>query len=251
MSFKDHFSDQSAAYREYRPQYPKALYAYLAQQVEARDLAWDCATGNGQAAHGLTRYFSRVIATDASESQIENALPDPHIHYQVCPAEHASLANQSTDLITVAQALHWFDLDAFAEEVHRVLKPNGLLAVWTYNLMSVNPEIDRVIEHLYRQTLDTYWPPERIIVENNYRSIHFPDYLQEMETPQFSMQTDWTLEQLLGYLKTWSAVKRYQQATEENPVEAVKRAFISAWGNNEQVRTVSWPLSLRLWQKVT
>lgn len=250
MSFKDHFSDQSAAYREYRPQYPKELYAYLAQQVEVRDLAWDCATGNGQAAHGLAAYFSKVVATDASESQIQNALPSSQIHYQICPAEHSSLPNLSTDLITVAQALHWFDLDAFTQEVHRVLKPNGLLAVWTYNLMSVNSEIDGIIQYLYRHTLDTYWPPERVIVENNYRDIHFPNNLQEMETPQFSMQTDWTLEQLLGYLKTWSAVKRYQQAIRKNPVDVLEKEFISAWGNDEQVRTISWPLSLRLWQKI-
>ena len=173
-SFKDHFSAHASAYARYRPRYPEALFAYLASLCPAHDLAWDCATGNGQAARSLTEHFARVVATDASADQLAHAAPHEQITYHVAPAAQSPLASHSADLVTVAQALHWLDLDAFYAEVRRVLKPGGVLAVWTYGLLRINPAVDAVIQRLYTDIVGAYWPPERRHVEDGYRALAFP-----------------------------------------------------------------------------
>ena len=245
--FKDHFSDQSANYSAYRPRYPEALFTYLASITPGHAHAWDCATGSGQAAVALARHYRNVTATDASASQIQNAEQFRNITYKVEPAECTSIAPASVDLITVAQALHWFDLPAFTQEVLRVLKPQGVLAVWTYGLVDITPTLDAVIQHLYTTTLDLYWPPERMLVEQGYTNVSFP--LQEITPPHIVMQSEWDLSQLTGYLCTWSAVKKYTAAIGNNPVEQIYTELVRLWGDPQQPRKINWPLTLKIWQR--
>ena len=246
MSFKDHFSTQADNYARYRPHYPAELYRYLASLPAARQLAWDCATGSGQAAVALAESFAQVIATDASPQQLERAQPHQRVRYQVAMAESAPLADASVDLITVAQALHWFDLDAFAGEARRVLKPGGILAVWTYVLTEVSPPVDAIVEHLYRDILGRWWPPERELVENRYADIQLP--FTELETPAFTMQADWSMAQLTGYLDSWSAVQRYRDANRHHPLDDIIEPLKAAWGRPEQAKMVRWPLVLRVYR---
>lgn len=243
MRFKDHFSGHSTLYSRYRPDYPPSLYRFLAEQAPQQELAWDCATGSGQAALGLAEHFSHVIATDASAAQLKQATPHPRVEYLVAPAEQVPLADHSVDLITVAQALHWFDLDGFYHEVRRVLRPDGVLAVWSYNLLQCEPAIDAVLNHFYAKTIGPWWPPERVHIENGYQDLAFP--FTEEKSPDFAMQAQWSLPQLSGYLRTWSAVQRYQKEQGVDPVTLIEAGLAELWGEAEQVRIIRWPLSLR------
>lgn len=243
MGFKDHFSGHSMLYSRYRPTYPAALYRFLAEASPSRTLAWDCATGSGQAALGLAAHFERVIATDASAAQLKQAVPHQRVDYLVAPAERAPLGADSADLVTVAQALHWFDLDGFYREVRRVLKPGGVLAVWSYNLLECERAIDEVLSAFYAETVDPWWPPERVHIEQGYRDLPFP-FIEE-KNPAFAMQAEWSLPQLLGYLRTWSAVQRYQAERGSDPVTLIEPELAALWGDPEQRRTIRWPLSLR------
>lgn len=245
--FKDHFSDKSADYSTYRPHYPANLFAYLASITPGNSLAWDCATGSGQAALSLIEHFDHVIATDASENQIRNATVKSGVTFRTEPAEQTTIDSATVDLITVAQALHWFDLIQFTREVTRVLKPKGVLAIWTYGLFTVSPQIDQLIHQLYQVTLEQFWPPERKLVESGYSDIHFP--LQEIVAPSFNMQTDWNLAQLCGYLKTWSAVKKYESEHGVNPVAMIYKTLAEQWGDSMQQYNIQWPLTLRVWIK--
>jgi SAM-dependent methyltransferase len=242
--FKDHFSDRSREYGCFRPDYPESLYAYLAEHAPGRDLAWDCACGSGQAALGLARHFRRVVATDASAEQIAAARPAANVEYRVAAAETSGLPGRSLDLVAVAQALHWFDLDRFYAEVGRVLKPNGLLAAWSYDLLRIDPEIDALIGDLYRNELGPYWPPERRWVELGYQGLRFP--FPELTPPPLAMQAEWPLSRLLGYLGTWSAVRGYREALSRDPLARLEPGLRSLWGNPARVRRVHWPLSLRI-----
>ncbi|MGA8180185.1 MAG: class I SAM-dependent methyltransferase [Desulfobacterales bacterium] len=245
--FKDHFSGASEQYSQYRPDYPADLFRFLSSIATGHDLAWDCATGSGQAARGLAKYFHKVIATDASEQQIEHAIHHENISYQVAPAHKSTLQAGSIDLITVAQALHWFEFDRFYEEARRVLKPSGIIAVWTYNLLTISPEIDKIIKFFYADVVGKFWPPERRRVENGYESIPFP--FHRLPSPSFHMSAEWTLKQLLGYLGTWSAVKRYRDRKGKNPIESIEKDLTRAWDNPSGVRVVNWPLSVMVGKK--
>ena len=173
MSFKDHFSNQAADYARFRPRYPREMFEYLGTTAPGRKLAWDCATGNGQAAVELAEVFDRVIATDASEKQIANAQPHERVEYRVAPAEESSVESDSIDVIVVAQALHWFDLDRFYAEARRVLKPRGVLAASAYNLLRIEPAIDAIVDRYYHEVVGPFWPPERKLVEN-FGDLPFP-----------------------------------------------------------------------------
>jgi SAM-dependent methyltransferase len=242
-TFKDHFSGHAADYAKFRPSYPPELFDYIASISPSRGLAWDCATGNGQAAVGLAENFARVIATDASAQQIDGAEPHPGISYRVAPAEASRIDPNSVDLILVAQALHWFDMERFFTEVKRVLKQNGILAISTYTHVSVNPEIDAILSKFYHETTGPYWPPERELVETNFQSIHFP--FPELPPRQFQMRQLWTLAQLTGYLGTWSATKRFTAAHGFDPVDSLMQELGSVWNDRERARQVNWPLKLR------
>jgi len=244
--FKDYFSDQSQDYNQYRPHYPAQLFDYLASISSGHDRAWDCATGSGQTAVALTPYFNEVVATDASENQIRHAVRRDNLVYRCELAENTSFEDASLDLVTVSQALHWFDIEAFTAEVQRVLRPGGILAAWCYGLHRIDPEVDRVIDHFYGPLLKGFWPPERRDIEQGYRNVHIP--LKQLDAPVFDMQARWTLSQLTGYLRTWSSVKRYQADKGENPVDIIHDRLLGAWGNPQDRKLLSWPLSLRLWK---
>lgn len=249
-AFKDHFSAASDRYAAYRPDYPAALFVWLAGlrprsgTSAARDTAWDCATGSGQAALGLAPHFRRVIASDASAEQIRHAAPHPGIEYRVAPAEASGLADRSVDLVTVAQAAHWFDLPCFYAEVARVLKPGGVLALWGYGRMVLPGEMDAPFRRFYAETVGPYWPPERALIDDAYRSLDFP--FAEVAAPAFAIEVEWTLPRLLDYLSTWSAVKRYQAEQTHDPLPALMAELLPAWGDSETARQLEWPLFLRV-----
>jgi SAM-dependent methyltransferase len=243
MKFKDHFSVHSVDYAKHRPSYPRELFQYLASVAPARERAWDCATGNGQAARGLADFFSKVIATDASQSQVDNASAYPGVEYRVSTAEETTIKPASIDLVTVAQALHWLDLDRFYREVQRVLRPKGVLAVWCYNLLEISPEADRSLLTFYMDTIGEYWPPERHIVEDSYRSLCFP--FAELKPPPFHMEAIWSLPELLGYVGTWSATQRFIATRGVDPVPALGEELSAFWGSPERKKRVKWPLQVR------
>jgi len=242
--FEDHFSADSPGYRANRPGYPDTLFDHLAAVAPRHELAWYCATGSGQAATGLARHFRRVIATDASAQQITSAVSLPSIEYRVAAAEHSGLDARSVDLCTVAQSLHWFDLDSFYAEVNRVLVAGGMLAIWSYNLLTVTPALDAVIRRLYHDILGPYWPPQRQLVEQGYADIPFP--FEPLPSPQFEMAAQWKFAQLTGYLRTWSAVQRYLREKGADPVASVEAELLAAWGKPGLLHAVRWPLVLRL-----
>jgi len=244
MHFKDYFSKRSEDYAKYRPVYPGELFKHLASIAPSRELAWDCATGNGQAACALAEFFELVMATDASASQLEHATEHERVVYKVASAEGSGLKSGSVDLITVAQALHWFDLDKFYAEVKRVLKAEGVLAVWSYNLIEISTEIDKVVKKFYKEIVGPYWPPERRLVEEGYNSISFP--FHEIETPQFEMLARWTLDDLLGYLSTWSATQKFIEKNNADPVASINDELLALWGASEEIKQVRWPLKLRV-----
>jgi SAM-dependent methyltransferase len=240
MTFKDHFSRDSRSYAEYRPTYPAELFAWLASVSPGDRLAWDVGTGNGQAAVALTTHFEHVWATDPSDQQLRAALQHPRVSYLVA-AEEDGLANESTDLVTVAQALHWFDRPKFWNEVRRVLRREGVIAVWCYELQHVSPEIDAIINRFYHETVGPYWTPDRKLVEEGYRTVEFP--FDELVAPPFAMTAEWTLDHQVGYLGTWSAVGRYRKENGVDPVELVLPELARVWG--DRTRRVEWPLSVR------
>lgn len=243
--FQDHFSSQSKCYRHYRPGYPPVLFEWLAKLCQRRQTAWDCATGNGQAAIDLAGHFEHVIATDASADQLAAAIPCEQVSYLRARAESSALANGSMDLITVAQAAHWFDHAHFNREVARVLRPGGVLAIWTYGLGGIDAQIDPVLQYFYEKVVDPYWPPERAHVASGYRSIPFP--FREHAAPELHISAAWTLDDLLGYLSSWSASQRYRQATGVDPVAIWHDRFLESWGGDgSQIKTMRWPLLLRV-----
>ncbi len=241
--FKDHFSSGSGRYAAFRPDYPRQLFSWLADQCAAKDMAWDCATGSGQAALGLAPHFARVIATDASAEQIHHAAPHAAVDYRVAPAEASGLPDASVDLVTVAQAAHWFDLSVFHAEVRRVLKPGGVVALWGYGRLTLPGALDAPIEHFYADTVGPWWPPERALIEDAYRSLNFP--FAEMGAPAFCIEVHRTLDRLLDYLSTWSAVKRYQAARDEDPLPPLRDELAPGWGDPTRPKALRWPLFLR------
>ena len=243
-TFKDHFSSASDRYAAYRPDYPAALFAWLAGLCAERELAWDCATGSGQAALGLAPHFHRVVATDATAEQIRHAAPHPLIDYRLAPAEASGLVDHGVDLVTAAQAAHWFDLPRFYAEAARVLKSGGAIAVWGYGQMLLPGGMDARFQRFYAETVGPYWPPERALIDDAYRSLDFP--FAEIESPAFAIEVGWTLPRLMDYLSTWSAVKRYQAARGRDPLPALLAEIRILWGDPEAARALQWPLFLRV-----
>jgi SAM-dependent methyltransferase len=242
--FADHFSRAAGEYASFRPRYPEPLFGWLAEQVPDRHRAWDCATGSGQAALALAPYFREVVASDASLAQLRHAARAGAVRYAAMTAERPALADDSFSLVTVAQALHWFDRAAFFAEVHRVLVRGGLFAAWRYGLASIDPEVDAVVGRFYSETVGPYWPPERALVESGYSQLEFP--FEELASPRFVMEADWTLSQLAGYLSTWSAVSRYRAERREDPVPALARELERVWPSAAEPRIVRWPLEVRV-----
>ena len=241
--FSDHFGKVAGQYADFRPHYPSALFEWLSAQCQDHDLVWDCGAGSGQASVALAEYFQQVHATDASAGQIAQATAHPRVHYAVAAAESSGLASASADLVTIAQALHWFDLPLFYAEARRVLKPGGVIAAWSYGITTVEGEaVNAAIQHFYKAVIGPYWPAERHHVETGYREIEFP--FDGIAIPDISMSAEWSLAQLLGYLRSWSASARYQTATGEDAVQALGQMLIPLWGQPENTRLISWPLAI-------
>jgi SAM-dependent methyltransferase len=218
------------------------LFATLAELAPSRALAWDCATGTGQAAVPLAEWFDHIVATDASAAQIANAEAHPRVAYRVAPAENSGLPTQSASLVTVAQALHWLNLPTFYAEARRVLLPGGLIAVWTYGEPRVQGGADDVVAEFYHNVVGPYWPPERRWVEEGYRTLDFPFDQVPIAAPP--MTVSWTLPQLLGYIGTWSAVTRYTDAIGHDPLPSLRERLLACWGPPSQSRLVQWPLTI-------
>lgn len=250
MSFIDLFSEKADLYAAARPRYPEELYAYVAEIAPTRGRAWDCATGNGQAAVGLAEYFDRVEATDASAAQIANALPCAKVQYSVQPAERTNFADTSFDAVCVAQALHWFKLDEFYAEVRRVLKPGGVCVVWGYDWFAVDPAFDEQFKYSMRDVLAPYWAPQNALLWNGYRDVPFP--FARLETPKLEMRMQWIFGELLAFVHTWSATRRC--LAEEGPgfFKKAEEQLATLWGEHaDERRTVTMNLHLLAGRKTT
>jgi ubiquinone/menaquinone biosynthesis C-methylase UbiE len=242
MKAKDYFSPIATNYACYRPDYPNELFLYLVNLTKGHTCAWDCATGNGQAAAQLANYFDQVIATDFSEQQLQQAQPKLNITYLVMPAEKTALADHSIDLITVAQALHWFDLDKFYQEVRRILKPAGILAAWCYNLLRINDALDTIIDKLYWDITGAYWDKKRQHIDAAYQTIAFP--FTNYKTPAFYIEKRWSFAHVLGYLNTWSGLQAYKKAQGEQALNEIWHALKLAWGPATELKQIRWPIYL-------
>jgi SAM-dependent methyltransferase len=246
MAFKDHFSARAAAYAKHRPVYPPALADALADRAPQTRVALDVGAGSGQLSVLLAERFDRVIATDASASQVEHATPHPRVDYRIAKAEASGLEQASVDLVVAAQAAHWFDLDAFYTEVRRVARPDAVVALVSYALLAISPEIDSVLAAFHYGDLDGYWPPERKLVDEGYRTIAFP--FEEIALPSVTMTARWDLDALLGYVHTWSGLAALAKTGPDgvSRIERFEGALAEAWGSDRTlVRDVSWPLAIR------
>ncbi|WP_407292047.1 class I SAM-dependent methyltransferase [Stutzerimonas zhaodongensis] len=234
------FSVRSDHYAQFRPSYPERLFSWLAERSPRVDCALDIAAGTGQATQPLLAHFSQVIACDASLDQLTASSNWQTAHRLAAGAEQLPLRDGVADLIVIAQALHWFATPAFFAEAKRVLAPDGLLCAWCYSLIRIGEPLDGLIDHLHGETLSGYWPPGRASVDVGYTDIQAP--FATLEPPPFLMEAYWDLPQLLGYLRTWSAVKRWQQTHGRDPLSELEAEFRQHWSNPKQVRRVHWPL---------
>lgn len=242
MTFKDHFSRHSQDYARARPEYPPEIFAFAASLAPRREAAWDCGTGSGQAAVPLAGFFRRVVATDASFAQVEKARRAPGVAYAAAAAERPPLRDGSVDLVTVAQALHWFDFPAFFDAVRRVGHPGAAFLAWSYGNCRVTPSVDRAYGRLYGDIVGEYWPPERAHVEAGYRTIPMP--FPALAAPSFSIEVRWDLAGYLAYLGTWSATQRYKEAKGADPLDLVRDEMARAWGDAAEARTVVFPMTV-------
>lgn len=245
MTFADHFSGHASAYAKARPHYPASLFAWLAGRCSQRTLAWDAGCGNGQASVALAQHFAQVHASDPSTAQIAQATADPRVRYVVEPAEASSLIAASVDLISVAQAFHWFDHPRFFAEVRRVARPGAMVAAYSYERCSVTPAVDTWFERLYSDVLGSYWPAQRRHVESGYRTLPFP-FAELDAVPAFHLRCNWQLAQYLAYLRSWSACQKYLAQHGEDPLTALEPALLGAWGDPTTIRRVHWPLNMRV-----
>jgi len=241
---KDLFSNQASLYAQYRPGYPPGLFEYILQYVKNKQQAWDCATGNGQAAAELAKYFDKVMATDISEKQLQEAQPIENITYSVATAEQTPFADNSFDCITVAQAYHWFKFDAFEQEVKRVAKPGAIVAVWGYSLVVCEDEaLNTIINTFYRETVGAWWDKERRYVDEHYTTVPFP--YEPLPAKEFQINVQWNKPQLIGYFNTWSSVQHFIKANGYNPVTELAVAIEKVWQGDDH-KNFYFPLFLKL-----
>jgi len=243
----DRFSGHANLYAQYRIDYPTELYDFVLSFAAGRQKAWDCATGNGQVASVLSDFFAAVDATDISETQLLLAVKKTNIHYQISRAEQTPFADHTFDLITVAQAVHWFNVDAFHQEVRRVARPGGVIAEWGYGLVQlgqskIGPDLDPIMLDFYRNRIGPYWDPQRKFIDNAYATLPFP--FADVQRAEFTAHRTWSLERFLNYLRTWSAVRQYIHENEEDPIIRLGEEFAAGWGDGE--REVQFPIFLRV-----
>lgn len=244
---KDNFSKQADLYAKYRPEYPNELYDFILSRCKERSRAWDCATGSGQVAKELSNHFENIEATDISQKQLDNAYLAHNIHYSISKAESTNFPDSHFDLITVGQALHWFNFEAFFNEVKRVLKPSGTLTVWGYNNMLINPEIDEINLDFYQNITGSYWDEERKHIDNHYSDIYFP--FRKIESKPFEITKEWDLPTLEGFFKTWSAVQHFINKEGYSPVPKLIDQFRTIW-NEGEIKVVRFPIFLKLMKKL-
>jgi len=249
----DHFENVARYYGEFRPHYPARLFELIACECSELFHAWDCATGSGQAAVSLAKIFDAVTATDASTAQLSARQIHPNVTYRLAPAHSSGLPNASIDAITVAQALHWLPLEDFFHECERVLKPGGILAAWCYGTLRTNSAfLNSILQHYYQTVVGPYWPPERALVDDSYRSIKLP--FEELTISKLALQPlfliqDWDQHQLIGYLRSWSASGYFFNATGQDPIMTIRPELDAAWGQPSQKHKISWPITLRMAKK--
>jgi len=241
---KDLFSKQSDLYARYRPTYPKELFEYIISFVKVKNITWDCATGNGQAAVVLADHFKKVIATDISAAQIDKAVKKENIEYSVCPAESTPFTDNTFDLVTVAQAYHWIKWNEFKKEVTRVCKPNAVIAVWTYyNRITDDDKIDKAVNDFYQNVTKPYWDYERRYVEEKYTTVEF-DY-ELLPVKEFETVMHWQREDLFGYVSSWSAVQKFIKTNGYSPVPILEEEINKLWPEGETKKVV-FPIYLKL-----
>ncbi len=240
---KDIFSTQAATYASYRPVYPSKLYETIFKHVSGFSTAWDCGTGNGQVAGVLSTCFTKVHATDISSKQLEHAVKRDNIIYEVQRAEHNLFPDNYFDLITIGTALHWFDFESFYNEVNRLGKNGAIIAAWAYAPFRSTPAIDAILDDFYFNIIHDYWDAERKYVEEEYRTIPFP--FEEIQTPDIYINADWTNEQFIGFLNSWSAVQHYIMKNGINPVSFIENKIRAAWADGELI-TIRFPLFVRV-----
>jgi ubiquinone/menaquinone biosynthesis C-methylase UbiE len=246
--FIDNFSKQAESYLKFRPSYPLELFEFLNSQTCKHQLAWDCGTGNGQSAISLTDYYNTVYATDPSKQQIENAIIHKKIIYKVETAEKTNLEDRSVDLITVAQAVHWFDFDKFYAEVKRVLKENGVIAVWTYGLPIIDNQIDKIIRDFHDNIVGEFWQAENKLIDNEYSTIPFP--FEAIVAPKFSIQKELSFNEIIGLLKTWSATQKYIDKYQKDPIKLIENELRQLWTESDNKKSATWELILKVGRNV-
>lgn len=245
MSFKDHFSKQSGSYVKYRPTYPVALFDYLGTLTPQHEQAWDCGTGNGQAAIGLAKHYTAVYATDPSQAQISKAIPNEEVTYKTEKAEECSLDENTVDLITIAQALHWFDVEKFYAVAKRVLKKNGIIAAWAYGVPSAHVTVmDNIIHHFHDVVLDPFWQVENRLIEKEYTTIPFP--FEPIHAPDFYIRQSLSLYELLGHFSSWSAVQRFKDKNGTDPIPTLEQELAKVWDRANEKKEITWKLILKL-----
>ncbi len=241
---KDNFSTQAALYAKFRPKYPAELYDFVLEKVKNFNTAWDCATGNGQVASRLAETFEQVFATDISQKQLDNAHQAENIHYSIAQAEKTAFPDNTFDLITVGQAIHWFDFERFFQEVRRIAKPEAIFAAWGYGTLTIdNAQANTLFQDFYQTQIGEYWDSERRFIDEEYRSIPFP--FEIMESPTFAMEYEWTLTELEGYLNTWSSVQKYIKIHHENPVDAFIESLKAIYQNTDILK-VNFPVFMKM-----
>lgn len=243
MPVKDYFSGHAKIYATFRPDYPDALYDFIYKHLHEKSRAWDCATGNGQVAKRLATTFAEVYATDISAQQLENAIQANNITYSVSSAEQTTFPDNYFDLITVGQALHWFQRDRFYKEAIRTAKPDALIAAWGYAVLTINKAIDKPFTEFYKETVGPYWDDARRLVEDQYRSISFP--FEEIPAPEFSIVVAWAKQQFSGYLSSWSSTQKFIKTNGFNPVDDFITSLKNLWQDDE-LKNVTFPVFLRL-----
>jgi hypothetical protein len=243
VQFYDLFSGHAEIYAASRPNYPPELFRFLASVCSMHQAALDCATGSGQAARELVNYFDKVYACDASQKQLDQAVPHERIQYHCVAAETDFLLPGSVDLVVIAQALHWMDLDRFYAAMRKVGSQHAVIAAWCYGLHRISPEVDAVIDYLYGSLLGSYWPVQRVHIESGYQNLSFP--FAAIPAPEFRMSHQWSMQQLMAYLESWSAVQKFRASRKTDPVAELYDRLHAAWGNRES-RTVTWPLTIKV-----
>ncbi len=244
-STKDKFSSQAKIYKKYRPTYPKEIYQELMELTEDKNECWDCGTGNGQVATQLAKYFKKVYATDISQKQLDNAEKLNNIIYKVERAEKTNFSDSKFDLITVAQAIHWFDFKSFNKEVKRVGKHGGLISIWGYGLLRINPELDELIDKFYYDIIGPFWNEERKHVDNAYESVQF-DFEEVPVDKNKSITTNWGLKELEGYFNSWSSVQNFKKVNPKiDPVNQIMQEVEERWSSSE-VKEIKFPIFMKV-----